>query len=395
MVLRGHPVYIFSMLAVLPLTLLFSLLAQNPAAGQSKAFEALASQAEAARSADRENEAIALYGQALRQRPSWNEGWWWLGSLLYEQDRFSEAQEAFKHFVATAPKRGPGYAFLAFCEYETHRYAQALQHFQAWSKEGAPGTRDLVDVANFHRALLLTREGQFTEALFLLEDILFTKPDESSALTEAMGLASLRMAYLPEDYPPEKRELVWLAGKAAVYSSREYSSKSDEYMHRLLLQYGGEPNVHYLCGNLLTFRRKYPEAEEEYKRELQISPQHVPAMIELALTQVQNLQTTDALALAKRAMALEPKNPRAVYALGKSLLALDRFAESAHELELAKQLAPESASVRSALAGAYRGLGRKEDAKREAAAFLSLEYARVHQREQAEGHLPGTGKNPQ
>jgi tetratricopeptide (TPR) repeat protein len=387
-------VYIFTMLAVLPLILLFSTLAQSPVVGQSKAFESIVNQAEAARSADRVNEAIALYGKALHQRPSWSEGWWWLGSLLYEQDRFSEAQEAFRQFVATAPKRGPGYAFLALCEYETHEYAQALLHFQAWTKEGAPGTRDLVDVANFHRALLLTREGQFTKALFLLEDILSTKTDESPALTEAMGLASLHMANLPEDYPPEKRELVWLAGKAAAYSSQEYSSKSEEYMHRLVLQYGGEPNVHYLCGNLLVFRRKYPEAAEEYKRELQISPQHVPAMIELALVQVQNLQTSEALALAKRAAALEPKNPRAVYALGKSLLAADRFAESAHELELAKQLAPESASVRSALAGAYRGLGRKEDAKREAAAFLSLEYARVHHREQAESLVLGPTETP-
>jgi len=379
---------------VLPLILLFSTLTQGPAVSQPKAFETIVNQAEAARSSDRVNEAIALYGKAVRQRPSWSEGWWWLGSLLYEQDRFSEAQVAFRRFVATAPKGGPGYAFLALCEYETHEYALALQHFQAWTKEGAPGTRELVDVANFHRALLLTREGQFNRALFILEDILSSKVDESPALTEAMGLASLRMANLPEDYPPEKRELVWLAGKAAVYSSQEFSSKSEEYMRRLALQYGGEPNVHYLCGNLLAFRREYPKAAEEYKRELQISPQHVPAMIELALVQIQNLQTSEALALAQRAAALEPKNPRAVYALGKSLLAVERFGESAHELELAKQLAPESASVRSALAEAYRGLGRKADAKREAAAFLSLEYARERHREQAESLVLGPAEKP-
>ena len=386
--------YIFSMLVVLPLILLFSTLTQGPAVSQPKAFETIVNQAEAARSSDRVNEAIALYGKAVRQRPSWSEGWWWLGSLLYEQDRFSEAQVAFRRFVARAPKGGPGYAFLALCEYETHEYALALQHFQAWTKEGAPGTRELVDVANFHRALLLTREGQFNRALFILEDILSSKVDESPALTEAMGLASLRMANLPEDYPPEKRELVWLAGKAAVYSSQEFSSKSEEYMRRLALQYGGEPNVHYLCGNLLAFRREYPKAAEEYKRELQISPQHVPAMIELALVQIQNLQTSEALALAQRAAALEPKNPRAVYALGKSLLAVERFGESAHELELAKQLAPESASVRSALAEVYRGLGRKADAKREAAAFLSLEYARERHREQAESLVLGPAEKP-
>jgi hypothetical protein len=42
-------------------------------------------------------------------------------------------------------------------------------------------------------------------------------------------------------------------------------------------------------------------------------------------------------------------------------------------LEAAKQHAPNSAQVRSALADAYRRAGRLTDAKREAAAFLALQ----------------------
>ena len=376
--------YIFIMLAVLSLVLLFPAPAQGRAVNKPQTSEAIERQADLARSRQHMTEAIALYRKALRQRPTWVDGWWWLGSLLYEQDRFQEAKTAFAEFIKTSPDPGVGFAFLALCEYETHDDEQSLNHFETWTKRGTPGPRELVEVANFHRALLITREGEFNKALFLLEDILSTKLEEFPALTEAMGIASLRMANLPEDYAPEKRELVWLAGKAAVRFSQEDFWGSDEYMRRLLLRYGGEPNVHYLCGNLLGLRRKYAEAAGEYRQELQRFPGHVSAMIELALVQIQNGNLSEAHALANQAAELEPKNSRAVYALGKSFLATDQFAESARELEIAKRLSPESASVRYALASAYKGLGRKTEAKREADAFLSLQYARVHRKEQAE-----------
>src|SRR5208337_2031783 len=111
-----------------------------------------------------------------------------------------------KRFVATAPKPGPGYAFLALCEYETHDYVSSLNHFRAWAKAGSPGNDALIDVAGFHWALLLTRGGQFTESLYLLS-AKARKLGDTPALAEAMGLASLRVANLPEDYPSQKREL--------------------------------------------------------------------------------------------------------------------------------------------------------------------------------------------
>jgi len=58
--------------------------------------------------------------------------------------------------------------------------------------------------------------------------------------------------------------------------------------------------------------------------------------------------------------------------LGRVLLAARQFQESAHELETAKRLAPDSAAIRYQLAEAYRKLGRKQDADRETAAFNLL-----------------------
>jgi tetratricopeptide (TPR) repeat protein len=318
-------------------------------------------------------EAIRLYSQGLRLRPSWNEGWWWLGSLLYEQDRFPEAQAAFTRFAAISAKPGPAYGFLGLCEYETREYDRAHEHFQAWARKGWPGTPELIDVASFHWALLLTRQGKFVEALYLLATQA-GKARNSPGLAEAMGLASLRMASLPEDYPAERREMVWLAGKAALYAAlpaREFD-RAEEYARRLSVRYGQQPNVHFFRGTLLNFQRRSAEADKEFEEELRISPNHVPAMLELAARDIESNRLAAAASRTKRAIEIEPKNPQAHHLLGRVLLATEHFLESARELETAKLLAPDSALIRSHLAMVYQKLGRRKEAELEAAAFISL-----------------------
>jgi tetratricopeptide (TPR) repeat protein len=359
------------MVAVIPL-LVFLFTATPTVQGTAqKNFEQIVQQAEAARVADRMNNAIALYSEGVRVRPSWSDGWWSLASLLYDQDRFPEAQAAFKRFVAIAPKPGPAYAFLALCEYETRDYNHSLQHFQEWAKHGSPGTDALLDVAGYHWALLLTRQGKFTQALYLLA-AKAKKLGATPILAEAMGLASLHMPNLPEDYPPERRELVWLAGKAALYAALDYPKRAEEYADRLLLRHGDEPNVHYFRGTVYGFQKEQNTAAKEYRRELQISPQHAPAMLELALILIDDSQATEAVPLARRAVGLDPQNPRAHYVLGRALFDTGRFQESVPELEISRRLAPEYGPIRFTLANAYKRLGRIQESERETAAFLSL-----------------------
>jgi len=345
----------------------------NPGApdvpGQS--FQTIAKQADQAREADRLAEALDLYSKGVRLRPSWTDGWWWLASILYEQDRFREAQAAFKRFIALTPKPAPAYAFLGLCEYETQDYSAARHHFELWLKGGSPGNDALLDVAAFHWALLLTRAGRFNEALVLLAAKV-QKLGASPALTEAMGLASLRMPLLPEDYPLEKREAVWLAGMAADYCLQGDSPRSNAFAERLLQHYGQEPNVHYFRGTLLRFQGKLEPAAEEFQKELRISPHHGPALTEWAVSRIEAFRPAEALAPARSAVEFDPQSARAHYALGRALLETGSYQESAHELEIAERLAPESSRIRFYLSKAYQRLGRPQDSKREQAAFLAL-----------------------
>jgi tetratricopeptide (TPR) repeat protein len=361
------------MFLAIPLLALASAVTAAPSQpGASGKFVEIARQADAARTADRMGEAIGLYREGVRLRPSWTQGWWWLGTLFYDQDRFPEAEAALTRFVAITPKPGPGYAMLALCEYETQDYTHSLKHFEDWARGRSPGTDDLGDVAAFHWALLLTRKGRFEQALFLLGGRA-RRRGETPALIEALGLASLHLARLPQEAPPDWRERVWLAGKAAFYAAVSNFEGSDEYSSRLLAHYSQAPNVHYFVGTLFAAEHKSAEADAEFRQELQISAQHVPAMLALAEAELGGYHLAEAETLAKRATEIEPANPAVHHLLGRILLAAGRAQQGVVELELAKRLDPELPSIRFHLASAYRQLGRKQDAARELAAYSALQ----------------------
>lgn len=368
-----HPVFFIhlSMSSLVP-GLLIALSMTAAAADVPSRFDSIAKQAEAARTHDRVPEAIRLYREGTQLRPTWSDGWWYLGSLLYDQDRFSEAGSAFQHVTRTSHS-GPAFAFVALCEYENGDYDPALRQFRAWAAAGWAGSSELVDVSVFHFALLLTRDGRFVESLYLLASIA-PRLGDVPELSEAMGLASLRLRYLPENYPPELRERIWLAGKAALYaaqSPRDFA-RADEYASRLERIYPRQPDVHYFRGTLFTFEDKVAEAEREYRDELKISPHHAPSMVALAGIDLERANRAEAGELARRAIEADPENPEAHHLLGRVLLESGDLKASLNELETAKRLAPDNSGVRAHLAMVYAKLGRTQDAKAESAALLAL-----------------------
>src|SRR5262245_18902110 len=82
-----------------------SVQAQAPAASGST-FESLSAQADAARDAGRLDDAAGLYRRALSRRPAWKEAWWSLGTILYDQDSYAPAAQAFRRLVAVDPQNG-------------------------------------------------------------------------------------------------------------------------------------------------------------------------------------------------------------------------------------------------------------------------------------------------
>src|ERR1035438_1241258 len=101
------------------------LLAGLAAAQTTDNFDDLARRAEAALDSN-PAEAALLYKEALDQRPSWPEGWFYLGGSLYRLGRYTEAVEAFHKGLDLSPKNGTAWAFVGLAEYELGHFESAL-----------------------------------------------------------------------------------------------------------------------------------------------------------------------------------------------------------------------------------------------------------------------------
>ena len=222
-------------------------LAQAPAGNFAEAV----AKAAAAREG-RPEEALRWYREAVRLRPSWDEGWWWIGALSYERGDHEESARAFSRFVELKPDAGPGWALLGLSEFERGRYDAALAHLTRGLSLGTVGNAEVRDAVYYHVALLRIRAAQFELAVEPLSVLARAKPD-SPRLVTACGLVLLRRPYLPADVPAEKHDLVREAG-AASCAALALQDAAGPRFEELLRRYPKTPNLHYGYGAYLLRR---------------------------------------------------------------------------------------------------------------------------------------------
>jgi tetratricopeptide (TPR) repeat protein len=346
---------------------------QAPAQTNSD-FDQLVKLADDARLAERFEEAIELYGKALKTRPRWPDGWWYVGAIFYEKDFYAQGRDAFQNLVALEPNRAAAWAMLGLCQFQTGEYERAAVSLQRGRTLGLRDNKELESVVRYHTAILYIRFEQFEIAYEILREFMQTG-NESSKVVEAFGLAMLRMPFLPKEMPPDKREQVLLAGRAGLSMAYRRLDQARAAFDTLLARYPNEPNVHYAFG-VYMLSQDADAALKEFKRELEISPAHYPAMTQMAFEYLKRDQFNDGLPLAEKAVQLAPKMYAARNVLGRILLELGEVERSIKELEEGVKLAPSSPEMHFALARAYTKAGRKEDAARERETFkkLSDEY---------------------
>ncbi len=347
-------------------------------------FEQAVKLGDEARGARRLGEAFDYYGKALQIRPDWAEGWWNIGAILYEGDRYEEARDAFRNLVSLDQKRGPGWAMLGLCEFQTRDYERAVVSMQRGRALGLGGNLELESVVRYHTALLYIRFEQFEIAYDILSEFL-RYGNDSPKVIEAFGLTMLRMPFLPAEVPPDRREQILLAGRAGYNMAAHRVDESRAAFDMLLERYPNEPNVHYAFGVFL-LNQDADAALKEFKRELEISPSHQPAMVQMAFEYLKRDEYNEALPLAEKAVQLSPKMFPARNVLGRVLLELGQLDRAIKELEEGVRLAPTSPEMHFALARAYTRAGRSKDAQRERETFKQLQ-AEYEARRNAQ--LPG------
>jgi len=317
------------------------------------------------------SEALDLYAKALRIRPEWPEGWWNVATILYDGDRYLEARDAFRNLVALDPKNGRAWGMLGLCEFQSREYERAVVSLQRGRSLGLDDNKEIESVVRYHTAQLYIRFEQFEIAYDILAEFVQVH-NESPKVMEAFGLAILRMPFLASEIPPDKREVVVVAGRAGFYMAARRLAEARTAFDTLLARYPDTPNVHYSFGVFL-LNQDADAALKEFRRELEISPLHQPAMVQMAFEYLKRDELTTALPFAEKAVELSPNMFPARNVLGRILLDLGQVERAVKELEEGARIAPSSPEMHFALARAYTRVGRKADATRERELFKRLQ----------------------
>lgn len=348
------------------------LLGTTASAQAPETFEELSTKAQQAYEANRTDEAAQLYAQAVKLKPDWPQGWWALGMINYEADHYPECRDALTRMVELDASAAAGWALLGLCEFRTQQYDASLQHLKKAHMlvpEGKGGG-EVLDLTDYHLAMLLTRQGAFEvaqEILLRLARRVKNNPD----MKFAAGLACLRMPLLPSEVPAARRDVVTMTGEAFWAMASQLPSEAEASLKTLVAKYPKVPNLHYFYGTYLAVH--HPEqCASEFLKELRITPDSVPARVELVLRYILDGKNQMALKLAREAVALSPDSVGAQLALAKALRANGKEDMALPALLEAKRLDPISPQIRLYLANTYRSQHRREDMQREMAEYNRL-----------------------
>lgn len=342
-----------------------------PAQGQAPSFDDLARRAEAALDS-RPAEAAALYRQALALRPDWAEGWLYLGATLYQTGRYAEATHAFRKGITLAPAQGTAWAFLGMCEAELDNPEQALADISKGLELGLGDNWPFQVAVRIKAAQIHIQASAFDQALLHLQP-LSLKNENAPAVVETMGLTALGLAAVPSQLPEARRAVVRSAGRAAWALANQHPAEAAAAYRELIEQYPNEPGVHYAHG-LYLMESDMSGALAEFQKEVQVNPNHWPALIVMGGLQVRQGAAESAVQTLNRAMKLAPATQRWIIHgdLGRAKMTGDDLPGAVAEFETAVRLMPVNAQLRFLLSQAYRRAGRAADADKQKAEFEKL-----------------------
>lgn len=284
----------------------------------------------------------------------------------------------------------------------------SLARAQAPARTSPPSSQQ-ASPSSIQRSVALAESGKCSEAIPLLKKAIRQVTDRD--LKKRIGLLGLNCAMthnapfesldflsiLHRDFPNDP-EVLYAATHA--YSDLSFRTSQD-----LVREAPFSFQVHMLNGEALETQGKWQEAAAEYQKIIDLNPMlpGIHARLGRALLSAPQ-PTPDAVAQARKAfeeeLVIDPNNATAEFVLGElskdndfgaairhytratkidasfaeaylglgtALVAHQQFAEAIPPLEAYEKLAPDSPTGHFQLALAYNGVGRRDDANREAA----------------------------
>jgi tetratricopeptide (TPR) repeat protein len=251
---------------------------------------------------------------------------------------YPECIRALRPVLAANPQDNVARAMLGTALFATRSYADAVQVFTPLGDSAL----QLHELA-YSWAASLVHLNKYAEATALLN-----KLEQQPISTDTLMLV------------------------AQLWSQMGNYEHSVEVCHRALQLDPKLPGAHYFAGVALIHLNRSAEAAQEFRSELQLAPDDTDAQFHLAFNLLQLSQNEQAVELLRTVVARDPDHAEANYELGKELHREGKSGEALDYLEAAVRLRPEFAPGHYQLQSAYRELGRKDDANREAKIYRAL-----------------------
>src|SRR5262249_41660283 len=132
------------------------------------------------------------------------------------------------------------------------------------------------------------------------------------------------------------------------------------------------PEAHYLLGNLAARKDKYDEAEQHYRKSVNVNRAYVPAMVALASRYVTKGKLDDARTEVRQILELDPGNAEARVMRTSIDIADKNYARAETDLSSLTQEFPDNAQIHRQMGIYLLVRGRKPEAEKSFLRVLEL-----------------------
>ncbi|MBC7924213.1 MAG: tetratricopeptide repeat protein [Bryobacteraceae bacterium] len=166
----------------------------------------------------------------------------------------------------------------------------------------------------------------------------------------------------------------------ALYKNLDYE-RALAFAEETLNRFPDKPLAHFHVGAQLNNFGRLQEAASQLELALKKDPTLLEARAMFGDVLFKMGKAQECLGEFRRVLAGNPKWMDAHAGIGKALIQLKRYPEAATAMEEAVRIDPDMPSLHLYLSQSYRGLGRLDDARREAQIFAKLNEDRARARD--------------
>ena len=150
-------------------------------------------------------------------------------------------------------------------------------------------------------------------------------------------------------------------------SRKQFAEAAESYTRALAVTQKSEKGrwpLYYFRGITYERLKRWPDAEADFKKALEFSPEQPLVLNYLGYSWVdQNMNLDEAFKMLRRAVELRPQDGYIIDSLGWALYRLGRYDEAVKDLEKAIDLRPADPVINDHLGDAYWRVGRKLEAQ--------------------------------